>query len=90
MTIPSQYQKMFFRRGTNGRTRYDIAQMYRPPKYNELYLVGWMSLPAHLESNTVSQGVGESQEDFYKRLERECKPHPVKKEVVGPCPHDRS
>ena len=51
-----------------------------------------MSLPAHFESNVVSQNVGESQEDFYKRLERECKPHSVKvkKEVVGPCPHDRS
>ncbi len=80
MPIPSLYQKMYRRIGSNGRTRYVIAQLYRPPEYRELYLISWMSLPSHLESNIVSQEVGESQEDFYKRLERECKPHPVKKE----------
>ena len=79
MTIPSQYQKMFRKKGSNGRTLYDIAQMYRPPKYQDLYLVGWMRLPSHLESNIVAQKEGETQEDFYKRLERECKPHPAQK-----------
>ena len=90
MTIPKDYQKMFRRRGSNGRTLYDIAQMYRPPEYKELYLVGWMSLPSHLESNVVSQNIGESQEDFYARLERECKVSRVQEEPDGPCQHERS